>query len=549
MYRKLTAIAMSVSMLLGTLPVMPAVAEDGDLPEWVPQSFLEAWRFEDAHGATYTSDGMICVIQKMDWDGTTVDTGYSLRSEGTLPDPVFEKLFTFDIDESEIPDFNSKTFFEDRVAFVEKYGISVEETGFMRRTAIRLYVYKPEQDGTVALWWQKNGAEENTGYRYTFETAAGVTTETDLYGWVPDCPTEFNDYKKEHGEVSCRDNYIIYCGSVSYAAGCDFVINRQGDAEAEQILRRGLTRQDGSVGGPSSILIVYEAKTPGELMLSFDQVWNQSEYTHTVSDVGCFRVNDDLSVEQLPEDYFEIHHQPILGDVNFDGKISVLDIIMLQRYLLGSGELKSTVNADLNSDGSIDIFDMVYLKRTVIKTQQSAEDPTEPPTQPVEDPTEPATDPAEPTEAPTEPVTDPAEEVLVSSKNLTKSDYGTVVHFYPFLEESDMVICSTLDEYRAAIWKDPNLFAEPDEAFFEENSIVLIRTYVTSGSHRTRMVQMTRTGDTLTAHVLMQMDPVCTTDMASHCFVYKIAKADIAGVTTCLVDIDKQMIEDPGMDY
>ena len=58
---------------------------------------------------------------------------------------------------------------------------------------------------------------------------------------------------------------------------------------------------------------------------------------------------------------------PIIGDVNDDGEINTSDLVMLQKYLLKSGELKKSYMADVNKDGTVDIFDSVALRKLLIK--------------------------------------------------------------------------------------------------------------------------------------------------------------------------------------
>ena len=51
------------------------------------------------------------------------------------------------------------------------------------------------------------------------------------------------------------------------------------------------------------------------------------------------------------------------GDVNVDGNTSALDVVALQKYLLGISSISGMEEADMNGDGEIDIFDMALLKR------------------------------------------------------------------------------------------------------------------------------------------------------------------------------------------
>ncbi len=56
---------------------------------------------------------------------------------------------------------------------------------------------------------------------------------------------------------------------------------------------------------------------------------------------------------------------PLRGDVNSDGEVSVVDVVMLQKYILGSGELTDPQAADLNETGSVNSFDLSLLRRLI----------------------------------------------------------------------------------------------------------------------------------------------------------------------------------------
>lgn len=57
------------------------------------------------------------------------------------------------------------------------------------------------------------------------------------------------------------------------------------------------------------------------------------------------------------------------GDVNCDETISVIDVVMLQKWLLASKKVQLSCwqAADINSDGIINIYDMILLKRELLK--------------------------------------------------------------------------------------------------------------------------------------------------------------------------------------
>lgn len=56
----------------------------------------------------------------------------------------------------------------------------------------------------------------------------------------------------------------------------------------------------------------------------------------------------------------------ITGDINKDGKVSYLDLLLLKKHILGISELSTKV-ADLNNDNLININDVIALKSLIIK--------------------------------------------------------------------------------------------------------------------------------------------------------------------------------------
>lgn len=57
----------------------------------------------------------------------------------------------------------------------------------------------------------------------------------------------------------------------------------------------------------------------------------------------------------------------ICGDANNDGEVNVADAVILQNWLLGSGDLTNWQNVDLCNDGKIDIFDMILMRQLIIR--------------------------------------------------------------------------------------------------------------------------------------------------------------------------------------
>ena len=56
----------------------------------------------------------------------------------------------------------------------------------------------------------------------------------------------------------------------------------------------------------------------------------------------------------------------VIGDVNADGKFNIADIVMMQRYLLGDGQLTDSSAGDLLNDGVLDPFDLTLMRKLLI---------------------------------------------------------------------------------------------------------------------------------------------------------------------------------------
>lgn len=68
----------------------------------------------------------------------------------------------------------------------------------------------------------------------------------------------------------------------------------------------------------------------------------------------------ETETEPLPE--------KILGDINHDGETNLLDIVLLQKYLLGreSFSRDSFLSADMNQNGIVNIYDLIELKKIIL---------------------------------------------------------------------------------------------------------------------------------------------------------------------------------------
>ena len=107
------------------------------------------------------------------------------------------------------------------------------------------------------------------------------------------------------------------------------------------------------------------------LYFTYDEIKKVMEANNiTVSEI----VNMYLSASGSEATFYGMYAVPVKdtpslrGDINGDGEVSIVDITLLQKYLLKTAQLEESqfATADLNEDGKINIFDAVILKRIII---------------------------------------------------------------------------------------------------------------------------------------------------------------------------------------
>ena len=61
-------------------------------------------------------------------------------------------------------------------------------------------------------------------------------------------------------------------------------------------------------------------------------------------------------------------NQEMLGDVNFDGSLNVIDIVLVVNFILGISDLVDAqiVLSDINADNTVDILDVVSMVNIIL---------------------------------------------------------------------------------------------------------------------------------------------------------------------------------------
>ncbi|SHM63918.1 dockerin type I repeat-containing protein [Ruminococcus flavefaciens] len=467
--KKLTAAFIAAATAISPLSFTPhssaAIAEGtvvyAALPDWIPSDFDSAAEFRNTYGATHIDNGLICIVYPdRARKGASKDTyGYELKPSEGMGTELKHEIYTHELTE----------------------------------TCFDVFVYQPQKQGEIDLTivdphvqvketddnWKPPAIAE-----YNFKADQGLNiTETDIFSWLPDGSNEYYEYTKKNGEVSVKDNYVVFCTMTIDQFGDKWEPDSNNKYEnIKYLLTSDCTMQvpdlydDGSIDKiylyqavqdgiekiswirtshvrpdpdePTSYTLTADcavlnnAKTillPGQMRASAvdcdtDEPIEFSEDTKlyistSISNGECATgpilametnpaiVDDNLGKNfnstnftfrleenSLPKNYsfpdnaesmgyyggrilpnnsmivtrydndstdviFKLKYNPT-GDVNDDGEFNVSDVVLLQKWLLGSAdaEIKSWESADFCHDNKLDVFDLIKMRQKLIET-------------------------------------------------------------------------------------------------------------------------------------------------------------------------------------
>ncbi len=249
------------------------------LPDWIPTDFDSAVHFRNTYGATHIDNGLICIVLLNEYciPANNVLRYDTVTTKNAL-DTVSRKVYSSD----------------------------------MTKTKLEVIVYKPLVQGDIEvdiidIMLQAPsldlGYHHASGY-YTFAVDNNFNiTETDIFSWLPDCKEEYNEYTKLNGEVSVKDNYVVFCTMAVDQFGDKWEPASTNKYEnIKDILSSDCTMQlpelydDGSVDK----IYVYQAVKDGYEKISWTRTSNmrpnQSEPTTYTLTADCAVIDDAQAV-------------------------------------------------------------------------------------------------------------------------------------------------------------------------------------------------------------------------------------------------------------
>ncbi|MDE6088439.1 MAG: dockerin type I repeat-containing protein, partial [Oscillospiraceae bacterium] len=362
-------------------------------------------------------------------------------------------------------------------------------------------VYQPIADGTFSVSWLEKREGFEKPVRQTdlsFQIENGIIEETDCYGWLPDCIKEFSTF----GTISLHDNYIVYCDDVCYDGGYDVTFTQSGTTELREVRRYNIavSREFALDGGTGHVVIVYEPVSAGSVKATWLQerpweTWGNAEEIET----AYFEIQEDLSIQEIQENQFT---DPVQNDITGDGVFDILDLIALQKWLLGKGELANWKNADFNTDGIVNIYDLCLLKKELLESSQNI------------------------------PYSVLEQNWIHGSSRVL--DMEEQIHLVRSVSElQDMLtnyeLCETCD---CLYQKVENLIPEElDDAFFEDHAVIVLYSSAGSGDRSVELNKIVWEEQDLTVYTTTRILLPATPDMAYCRTILVIDQADLSSWT------------------
>ena len=381
--KKAAALLLSGALAVTAIPALPASAVwiEVGIPRWVPQSYEETINFLNEYGKTHTGDGYICIIREIH---TNEGWSYSTNADSLL---VSDQTFSIKMDKpsADNPDYkNQLRLYENYQKVLEELG----EAGVNKLPQYQVLVIQPDKNtqynielsasrfryvepsgGSDELVVDPVEVVELQKKEYVFEKTDSGITETDIYGWLPDCYNEFYDYHKANGDISLHDSYVVICSDVNYSTGAELFLGQTGAKyvknRTETIEKMRMTPSMMVEGESSRSISLYSPKEEGVAVFT--------QYVGRTFDDSPADVTNQTVISKLVDKKWMLTLSKTIGcDLNADGRFNADDVRLVSNYLTTLGTLTEAqmILADVNGDKNIDAKDLTLLKQMLISEKK-----------------------------------------------------------------------------------------------------------------------------------------------------------------------------------
>lgn len=365
---------MTGTLLCGITAAAERIPPDAPVPDWVPTDFFSALEFSNKYGVTHIADDRICILEKQQTDEKytysedLTATGDWENNYGVYRDVVFDS-----IPKPEKPEESSKEYFEyeRQMRELEFLRFDEEKNAYITPFKFHMTVYEMQRDTTLTVEKHVKYGEKDFGTTtYTFACDKDDNlTETNINSWLPDCVDEYAAFKKEHNGITLLDNLIIYCGDLGTGTGEKFEITQCGTARLELIASRNLYPETllPMAGGSTNMIRVYRALNNGLVKLTaatYLGYTDDPEKQHREETTEYFAAASPEEIITIDPGQFR---EPVPCDCNADDAFTIADVVMLQKYLLGTGEIYVWTNADIDGNNILNAVDLSLMKQALLK--------------------------------------------------------------------------------------------------------------------------------------------------------------------------------------
>lgn len=487
MKKQLTALMTAAALALGAAPMIVLAEETmpnpevvtklaTPLPEWVPTDYASAVDFCNDYGTTHVQDGYVCLVRRGMPDSDMHKGFVETASEEPLTQfiPQYSSIYLDGEDRDKDRDVDGPApFMQDSPLY-----------------QFEITVYQPKGSELKITWAKENDPDNGTTFTFG-KTTSGSFEETDIFGWLPDCRTEYSQFAEKNPEVSIHNGYIVFAANPCYDGGFRDYLSIVGTGAVEQVMSYHVPRLYNTsalpAGDSSPVVKVFRPTRAGDLQIiaSERRSWKSDDPVY--SDPYYFTIAEDLTVKAAKQ------FAQLFGDCNGDGELSVLDLVAMRKYLHGMGELAKPELADLDGDGQVDIFDFALLRQRLF----------------VQTPWE-----------------------NTAKVDFTTEHAGTDVNA-KYKQENRAYTAQTYFSYDALMKNLPSQTKEGDsytpglktitKDTFQDHAVILLTSPTGAGNRQIKVTGIERTGSALTLYVNTYHEPIATPDMVSF---YKLLVVD-----------------------
>ena len=319
------AIAMAISLGNAAAFSMPAdaaavnwdkVLENG--PSWLPRDFGSAMYFYNNEGKTKTDGDMICIVYHVpDSYQMSADIIPFRRDDGIIASTEYEwnkYTFNFKLPETStrVQAMRSAAISDEAEQNGEPETDETSSFGFHYEALLILNSCAKGFDVDISLEDKKTGKASDS-VRYTFVNEDGEMKETDIYSWLPDSVSEFNDYIDKNGKLSYKDGMLVYCDSTANAKEAPVDVEQTGSGKLRLAVDDCFTKDNFSSSSylPDNIVKVYKGETEGDVDIIFTPA-DSPEYDELIDITSAsVHVDENLGIaeraveapEWIPQDY------------------------------------------------------------------------------------------------------------------------------------------------------------------------------------------------------------------------------------------------------